>query len=73
MLTACSVTSHVAIDAKVNTSHPENKITDVWHHDTYLHGTTTDSATNITNLASAIHHLSTQVDAAYLETYVMLR
>ena len=50
MLTACSVTSHVAIDAKVNTSHPENKITDVWQHGTYLHGATTDSATNITDL-----------------------
>ena len=68
MLIACNVTGHVAVDTKVNTSRSVNKTADVWQHKTYLIGTIADSATGITDLAAAIHHLSTQVDATYLGT-----
>ena len=68
MLIACSVTGHVAVDTKVNTSRSVNETADVCQHSTYIVGTVTDSAINVTDLAASIYHLSSQEDAAYIDT-----
>jgi hypothetical protein len=64
----CSVAGHVAVDTKVNTSRLVNETTDAWQHSTYIVGTITDSATDVTDLAASIYRLSGQVDAAYINT-----